>query len=175
MPSATSRTPLWWRRSSAGWCEDPSSRPRPCTPPLPATLWPSFPSLRLYPGRLSIDVTCLRSAPAPPTSLYQSRDLSGPPPLLTSWVWGWRGRPKMVSETTILKLGPLGPVHSCTGSPGEGLDRGAGHSRGALGKGMGRERGVEWGSEMSAQSGKSQKAFSLGGILPPVSGFPGLG
>ncbi|XP_064443282.1 integral membrane protein 2C isoform X2 [Mirounga angustirostris] len=61
-PSATSRTPSWWRPSSAGWCEGLPLQ----APPLPSflflfwPLWPSsFPSLSLYFGPLSIDVTCL--------------------------------------------------------------------------------------------------------------------
>lgn len=49
------------------------------------------------------------SCPALPASLYQSRDLSRPPPPLMPQAWGTEGCPKMVSVTTILKLGPPGP------------------------------------------------------------------
>lgn len=79
-PSATSRTPSWWRRSSAGWCEGLPLQ----ASPLPSSFflfWPlrpsSFPSLRLYFGHLSLDVTCLlvpfRPCPPPCTRAVTSR------------------------------------------------------------------------------------------------------
>lgn len=75
----------------------------------------------------------------------------------------------MVAVTTVLQSGPPGPAPSCSGSPGEGLDRGA-RLVGALGEGTAGD-GV-WGSEMSAQLGKSHKACSLDS---PMSRFPDLG
>nr|KAF6450350.1 integral membrane protein 2C [Molossus molossus] len=53
-PSATSRTPSWWRRSSAGWCEGlPSVWPHSHPPVLFAyrSLAPLLPSPCLYFGR----------------------------------------------------------------------------------------------------------------------------
>ncbi|XP_044890528.1 integral membrane protein 2C isoform X1 [Felis catus] len=81
MPSATSRTPSWWRPSSAGWCEGLPFQ----APPLPSSFFPfwplrpsSFPSLSLYFGPFHRRDVSPGSFPALPASLYQSRDLLRP-------------------------------------------------------------------------------------------------
>lgn len=100
------------------------------------------------------------SSPAPPASLYQSCDPSRPPPLLPS-PNPRSGGHGVVSVTTILKSGPLGP------SPGEVLDGAAGH-RGPWVKGQGWGKDVKWVSEMSAQLGGSPMP-SVVGTIPLVS------
>lgn len=106
------------------------------------------------------------SSPAPPASLYQSCDLSRPPPLLPSPNPGSGGH-GVVSMTTILKSGPLGP------SPGEVLDGAAGHG-GPWVKGQGWGKDVKWVSEMSAQLGGSPMP-SVVGTIPLVSQVQSLG
>uniref|UniRef100_A0A8I3VZX7 Integral membrane protein 2 n=1 Tax=Callithrix jacchus TaxID=9483 RepID=A0A8I3VZX7_CALJA len=124
-PSATSRTPLWWRHSSVGWCE--ALCPSPAAVFLfffPAAL-SSFPLLSLYFGRVSIEVTCLSVSPQPfPPPCTRAVTSRGPPSLLAPHPGCGGGRGDTTKRflcPTVLKPGLPRPGPRVTlGAPGEG-------------------------------------------------------
>uniref|UniRef100_G1MDE4 Integral membrane protein 2C n=1 Tax=Ailuropoda melanoleuca TaxID=9646 RepID=G1MDE4_AILME len=181
-PSATSRTPSWWRPSSVGWCDGLPLQ----APPLPSSLflfrplWPSsLPSLSLYFGHLSIDVTCLL-VPFQPCLPPRTRAVTSRGPTSSELPGlGDRRAPRggFRDHRPAVRSAWAGP--QLRWQPRGRAGR-RGWARG--GPGRGDRKDVVWGSEMSAQLGKSQKACSLDSpcVQIPRSGLrmgecPGMG